>query len=105
MYGQHFTICQVYKTASQLRQEVKQKAKRAVDKHFLAFKLSQLTSDGIKLSVTDYNQKAREALEARIKFLKDNYTFHHGNLEMPNPELESTVGTLCIYFVQAADIF
>ena len=77
--------------SSQLRQEVKQKAKRVVEKNFLAFKVPQHGSDGKKLSSAAYNEKTASHLEALVKFLKQDFVFHHGNLEMPDPMVDPSV--------------
>ncbi|KAH9912803.1 uncharacterized protein B0H18DRAFT_960774 [Fomitopsis serialis] len=74
----------VAKVSSQLRQEVKQKAKRVVEKNFLAFKVPQHGSDGKKLSSAAH-------LEALVKFLKQDFAFHHGNLEMPDPMVDPSL--------------
>ncbi|KAH9910182.1 uncharacterized protein B0H18DRAFT_1130544 [Fomitopsis serialis] len=81
----------VAKVSSQLRQEVKQKAKRVVEKNFLAFKVPQHGSDGKKLSSAAYNEKTASHLEALVKFLKQDFAFHHGNLEMPDPMVDPSL--------------
>ncbi|EPS94988.1 hypothetical protein FOMPIDRAFT_1054614 [Fomitopsis schrenkii] len=76
-------IKQVYKAAAQLRQEVKQKAKRAVEKAFLMFSLPQSNSPS-STPVEDYQR----ILEARIQFVKTNDLFHHGKVQMPDPSMD-----------------
>ncbi|KAH9912425.1 uncharacterized protein B0H18DRAFT_961091 [Fomitopsis serialis] len=76
----------VYKLAAQFRQEVKQKAKCVVEKEFLSLKVSDVGPNGDRLSSVTRADKLQNALEARIRFLKDGDTFHHGNLKMPDPE-------------------
>lgn len=82
---------QVYKAASQLRQEVKQKAKRAVEKNFLTFKISPYGPDGKKLSTTEMTEQSHKILEARVRFLKEDFKFTHGTLEIPEPGVDPSV--------------
>ena len=76
----------MYKAAAQLRQEVKQKAKRAVEKAFLMFSLPQSNSPS-STPVEDYQR----ILEARIQFVKTNDLFHHGKVQMPDPSMDPAV--------------
>ena len=82
---------QVFKVSSQYRQEIKQKAKRVVEKDFLHVKVSDRGRDGKRLNAAARAEKLAKATEARIKWLKEKDTFHHGNLEMPDPNLDPVV--------------
>ena len=72
-------------------QEIKQKAKHVVEKDFLNVKVSDRGHDGKRLNATARAEKLAKATEARIKWLKEKDTFHHGNLEMPDPNLNPMV--------------
>ncbi|KAH9916706.1 uncharacterized protein B0H18DRAFT_1124116, partial [Fomitopsis serialis] len=72
----------VYKVAAQVRQELKQKAKRVVEKEFLSVKIS-----GVGLDAVARNDKLQKAKEARIKYLRNQNTFHYGNVVMPDPDV------------------
>ena len=82
----------MYKAAAQLRQEVKQKAKRIVEKEFLSLKVSDVNTDGGRLSAVARADKHQKAVVDRIHFLKEKDMFHHGNLKMPDPDVEPSVG-------------
>ena len=82
---------QVFKVSSQYRQEIKQKAKRVVEKDFLHVKVSDRGRDGKRLNAAARAEKLAKATEARIKWLKEKDAFHHGNLEMPDPDLDPVV--------------
>ena len=69
----------MFKAAAQRRQEVKQKAKRVVEKEFLTFRASGGAS------------KQKKAMEARINFLKKGGAFHHGNLDIPSSGTDPSV--------------
>ena len=81
---------QVYKAAAQLRQEVKQKVKRSIEKAFLTFSLPQNQGSS---SVGSVSRAAefRQVKEARIKFVRENDLFHHGNVQMPDPSTDPSV--------------
>ena len=79
------------KAAPQLRQELKQKAKRVVEKEFLSIRLPEVGDDGKPVDAVERNQKVKKARENRIKFLKDNNTFHYGQLVLPDPEVDPSV--------------
>ena len=81
---------QVYKVAAQLRQEVKQKAKRSVEKAFLTFSLPQNQGSSPVGSVLRAAEFQR-VKEARIKFIRENNLFHHGNVQMPDPSTDPSV--------------
>ena len=81
---------QVYKAAAQLRQEVKQKAKRSVEKAFLTFSLPQNQGSSPVGSVSRAAE-FRQVKEARIKFVRENDLFHHGNVQMPDPSTDPSV--------------
>ncbi|EPS92966.1 hypothetical protein FOMPIDRAFT_1056397 [Fomitopsis schrenkii] len=72
-----------------LQTEVKQKAKRAVEKAFLMFSLPQTSpsSEKGKAHVEEYQR----ITEARIQFVKTNDLFHHGNVQMPDPSLDPSL--------------
>lgn len=70
---------------------MKQKAKRAVEKNFLTFKVPQIASDGTKLTPLQVSEKARDILESRVKFLKEDSKFTLGNLEIPDGVVDPTV--------------
>ena len=76
---------QVYKAAAQLRQEVKQKAKRSVEKAFLTFSLPQNQGSSPVGSVSRAAE-FRQVKEARIKFVRENDL-----LEMPDPSTDPSV--------------
>ena len=80
----------MYKAAAQLRQEVKQKAKRSIEKAFLTFSLPQNQGSS---SVGSVSRAAefRQVKEARIKFVRENNLFHHGNVQMPDPSTDPSV--------------
>ena len=81
---------QVYKAAAQLRQEVKQKAKRSIEKAFLTFSLPQHQGSSPVGSVSRAAE-FRQVKEARIKFVRENDLFHHGNVQMPDPSTDPLV--------------
>ena len=81
---------QVYKAAAQLRQEVKQKVKRSVEKAFLTFSLPQNQGSSPVGSVSRAAE-FRQVKEARIKFVRENDLFHHGNVQMPDPSTDPSV--------------
>ncbi|EPS92971.1 hypothetical protein FOMPIDRAFT_1056401 [Fomitopsis schrenkii] len=83
-------IKQVYKAAAQLRQEVKQKAKRAVEKAFLTFSLPQGQSGPSSTNASRVTE-FRRIKEARIKFVRENDLFHHGNVQMPDPNVDPSL--------------
>ena len=85
----------MYKAAAQLRQEVKQKAKRAVEKAFLTFSLPQGQSGPSSANASRVTE-FRRIKEARIKFVRENDLFHHGNVQMPDPNVDPSVGSLFI---------
>ncbi|KAH9919277.1 uncharacterized protein B0H18DRAFT_1122641 [Fomitopsis serialis] len=91
---------QVIKGASQLRQEVKQKAKRVVEKEFMSIKLSEVDANGAPLSALARAQKLQSAKEARIKWLKTDDAFHYGSLVLPDanvdPELDTPFHNMAI---------
>ncbi|KAH9912832.1 uncharacterized protein B0H18DRAFT_1126742 [Fomitopsis serialis] len=72
----------VYKVAAQVRQELKQKAKRVVEKELLSVKISDVGLDAVAR-----NDKLQKAKEARIKYLRNHNTFHYGNIVMPDPDV------------------
>ncbi|KAH9911206.1 uncharacterized protein B0H18DRAFT_1129018 [Fomitopsis serialis] len=72
----------VYKVATQVRQELKQKAKRVVEKELLSVKISDVGLDAVAR-----NDKLQKAKEARIKYLRNHNTFHYGNIVMPDPDV------------------
>ncbi|KAH9920347.1 uncharacterized protein B0H18DRAFT_1122076 [Fomitopsis serialis] len=84
-------IAYVNKAAPQLRQELKQKAKRVVEKEFLSIRLPEVGADGKPVDAVERNQKVKKARENRIKFLKDNNTFHYGQLVLPDPEVDPSL--------------
>ena len=86
----------MYKAAAQLRQEVKQKAKRIVEKEFLSLKVSGVGAGGQRLSAVARADKHQNAVVDRIHFLKEKDTFHHGNLKMPDPEVDSSVRVVLV---------
>ena len=79
----------MYKGAAQLRQEVKQKAKRDVEKAFLGFSVPQTSSHpgDAKSRLEEY----RRISEALIKFYRQNDLFHHGKLPTPDPNVDPSV--------------
>ena len=77
---------QVYRAAAQIRQELKQKAKRVVEKELLSIKISDTGLDAVSRTA-----KLQKAKEARIRFLKQNNTFHYGNVELPDPDVDPSV--------------
>ncbi|KAH9913743.1 uncharacterized protein B0H18DRAFT_960173 [Fomitopsis serialis] len=91
-------IAYVNKAAPQLRQELKQKAKRVVEKEFLSIRLPEVGDDGKPVDAVERNQKVKKARENRIKFLKDNNTFHYGQLVLPDPEVDPSEPDLDMLF-------
>ncbi|EPT02897.1 hypothetical protein FOMPIDRAFT_1047634 [Fomitopsis schrenkii] len=83
-------IKQVYKAAAQLWQEVKPKAKRAVEKAFLMFSLPQGQSGSSSANASRVTEFQR-IKEARIKFVRENDLFHHGNVQMPDPNVDPSL--------------
>ncbi|KAH9928610.1 uncharacterized protein B0H18DRAFT_953861 [Fomitopsis serialis] len=79
----------VYRAAAQIRQELKQKAKRVVEKELLSIKISDTGLD-----VVSRTAKLQKAKEARIRFLKQNNTFHYGNVELPDPGVDPSLANL-----------
>ena len=75
----------VFPDAAQLRRDIKQKVKKAVERVFLQFQLSTINADGSKLSKEAMDQTLWQASEAQVKWLKKDFLFHYGNLKMPNP--------------------
>ncbi|KAH9914244.1 uncharacterized protein B0H18DRAFT_959978 [Fomitopsis serialis] len=65
-----------------VRQELKQKAKRVVEKELLSVKISDVGLDAVAR-----NDKLQKAKEARIKYLRNHNTFHYGNIVMPDPDV------------------
>ncbi|EPS93767.1 hypothetical protein FOMPIDRAFT_94622, partial [Fomitopsis schrenkii] len=78
-------IKQVYKGTAQLRQDIKQKAKKVVEKAFLQFQLPKVDANGDELSAEAVEERLWAATEARVKWLRKDSTFHHGNLKLPDP--------------------
>ena len=81
---------QVYKAAAQLRQEVKQKAKRSIEKAFLTFSLPQ-NQGSSSAGNASHADEFRRVMDARIKFVRENDLFHHGNVRMPDPSTDPSV--------------
>ncbi|KAH9912275.1 uncharacterized protein B0H18DRAFT_1127413, partial [Fomitopsis serialis] len=63
-------------------------SKTVVEKDFLHVKVSDRGRDGKRLNAAARAEKLAKATEARIKWLKEKDAFHHGNLEMPDPDLD-----------------
>ncbi|KAH9911082.1 uncharacterized protein B0H18DRAFT_1129119 [Fomitopsis serialis] len=78
----------VYRIASQFCQEVKQKAKRAVERAFLNFKVSDLGPNGERLNSVGRAEKLHRATEARVKFLREKNIFHYGDVDMRDPDTD-----------------
>ena len=68
----------------------KQKAKRSVEKAFLTFSLPQNQGSSPVGSVSRAAE-FRQVKEARIKFVRENDLFHHGNVRMPDPSTDPSV--------------
>lgn len=79
-----------------MRQELKQKAKRVVEREWLPvlLRVSDKGPNGRKLTPAAYNEKVQKARDARVNFLKENDVFHHGQIELPDPEEDNAVRVL-----------
>ena len=71
--------------------------KKAVERAFLQFQLSNIAADGSELSKEAMDQKLWQATEARVKWLKKDFLFHYGNLKMPDPAEDPGVCELKSY--------
>ena len=53
-------------------------------------------SDGKRLSDNAVDKKIRKARQAVASYLKKDYNFHHGELEIPDPDVDPSVRSLLV---------
>lgn len=62
-----------------------------VEKAFLQFQLPKVDGDGNELSAEAMEERLWQATQARVKWLKQQFAFHHGNLKIPDPTQDPAV--------------